>query len=94
MADIAVSQSKRATRVAGAAGGARSRLTAFDRTFATLTRLAAILVLVLLGAVMVSLVSGSWLAFSTFGLGFLFTSAWNPVTDQYGALPPPSPARW
>ncbi len=29
----------------------------------------------------------SHLSLSTFGLSFLWTSAWNPVTNQFGALP-------
>ena len=85
MADIAVTQSKRAARSRTAPETTRSRLRTFDVVFGNLTRAAAILVLILLGAVLVSLVSGSWLAFSTFGPAFLWTSAWNPVTDQYGA---------
>jgi phosphate transport system permease protein len=35
----------------------------------------------------VMLVLGSWPAIQKFGLGFLWTSAWNPVTGQFGALP-------
>ncbi len=30
---------------------------------------------------------GSRLSLGTFGLGFLWSSAWNPVTGQFGALP-------
>ena len=85
MADIAVTRSKPAARSRTSPANARLRLRTFDAVFGNLTRAAAILVLVLLGAVLVSLVSGSWLAFSTFGPAFLWTSAWNPVTDQYGA---------
>jgi phosphate transport system permease protein len=32
------------------------------------------------------LLVGAWPALSTFKLGFLTSSIWNPVTDQYGAL--------
>ena len=28
--------------------------------------------------------SGAW---QTFGINFLFSTEWNPATDQYGALP-------
>lgn len=46
----------------------------------------ALFVLVVVG-LFVELVSGSWLALRTFGLSFLWTSQWNPVTNQFGALP-------
>ena len=85
MADIAVNQSDvRGARIV-APDRVRARLKRIDSVFAALTRTAAIAVLVLLGGVLVSLVSGSRLAFSTFGLSFLTEQSWNPVTDQYGA---------
>jgi phosphate transport system permease protein len=59
----------------------------YDILFRNATRGFAILVLVLLGGVMVALGVGAWPAFSHFGPGFLVSSAWNPVEDQYGALP-------
>jgi phosphate transport system permease protein len=58
-----------------------------DILFRQATRGFAILVLLLLGGVMVALGVGAWPAFSRFGLGFITSMAWNPVTDQYGALP-------
>ena len=58
----------------------------WDAVFSGLTRSAAIAVLILLGGVILSLILGSRLAFQTFGLSFLTTEVWNPVTDQYGAL--------
>jgi phosphate transport system permease protein len=63
------------------------RLRLSDSVFRNLTRAAAIGVLLLLTGVIVSLISGSLLAFKTFGLGFLTSQSWNPVTDNYGALP-------
>lgn len=59
-----------------------------DIVFRHLTRLAAVLVLVMLGGVIVSLGVGSVPAFKEFGLGFITTQAWNPVTDKFGALAP------
>jgi phosphate transport system permease protein len=59
-----------------------------DSLFQTLTRLSAILVLVILGGVAVSLVAGAWPAFSAFGWSFLVTESWNPVTEKFGALAP------
>jgi phosphate transport system permease protein len=38
--------------------------------------------------VILSLVVGSLPAIREFGLGFLFTQRWNPVTEKFGALAP------
>src|SRR5690606_15084433 len=35
---------------------------------------------------MVSLVIGAWPAIEQFGLGFLFSTEWDPVADVYGGL--------
>jgi phosphate transport system permease protein len=35
----------------------------------------------------VELLVNSWTSIATFGLHFLWTSEWNPVTNQFGALP-------
>ncbi len=43
--------------------------------------------LLLLSGVIVSLISGSLPALRTFGFGFLVSERWNPVTDNFGALP-------
>ncbi|TPM37731.1 phosphate ABC transporter permease subunit PstC [Mesorhizobium sp. B2-3-4] len=59
-----------------------------DSIFHGLTRAAAILVLVLLGGVAISLIAGAWPALSTFGLSFVTTESWNPVTEKFGALAP------
>ncbi|MBV8910438.1 MAG: phosphate ABC transporter permease subunit PstC [Gammaproteobacteria bacterium] len=59
-----------------------------ERAFRSATFVAATLVLLLLGGVAVSLLIGSWPAFSRFKLAFLTREIWNPVTDQYGALAP------
>jgi phosphate transport system permease protein len=63
------------------------RLRLGDALFRHLTRAAAIAVLLLLSGVIVSLIQGSIPALRTFGLGFLISERWNPVTDLYGALP-------
>jgi phosphate transport system permease protein len=63
------------------------RLRLSDVAFRHLTRAAAIGVLVLLSAVIVSLISGSIPALRTFGFGFLVSDRWNPVTEKFGALP-------
>ncbi|MFO1082830.1 MAG: phosphate ABC transporter permease subunit PstC [Reyranellaceae bacterium] len=59
-----------------------------DRVFHGLTRIAALVVLLLLSGVIVSLVHGSLPALSAFGLGFLGSEVWNPVTEKFGALAP------
>src|SRR5262245_39021728 len=59
-----------------------------EGVFRGATLAAALLVLLLLGGVAVSLVVGSWPAFSHFRFAFLTTEVWNPVTDKFGALAP------
>jgi phosphate transport system permease protein len=59
-----------------------------DLLFRNLTRLAAFAVLALLGAIIGSLIVGSMPSFHAFGFGFLTSSEWNPVKEQYGALIP------
>ncbi|MGH6769787.1 MAG: phosphate ABC transporter permease subunit PstC [Xanthobacteraceae bacterium] len=59
-----------------------------DSAFRWLTRLAAILVLLLLGGVIIALIDGSMLALRTFGFSFLVEEHWNPVTEKFGALAP------
>jgi len=56
--------------------------------FKSVTMASAGLVLVLLLGVLLALVHGAWPALTTFRLGFLTSSIWNPVTDQFGALAP------
>ena len=60
------------------------RLRLRDALFHQLTRAAAAGVLILLGAVIISLIIGSLPALSTFGFGFLFDQRWNPVTESSG----------
>jgi phosphate transport system permease protein len=66
--------------------GRRQRIQ--DMLFRRSTEFFALCVLLLLGGVMVSLFIGAWPAFQRFGLGFLFTEAWNPVTEKFGAWAP------
>jgi phosphate transport system permease protein len=64
------------------------RLRTSDLVFHGLTRAAALFVLLLLSGVILALIIGSVPALSTFGLSFITTEVWNPVTDQFGALAP------
>jgi phosphate transport system permease protein len=63
------------------------RLRLGDAAFRNVTRAAAIGVLVLLSGVIISLIDGSIPAIRTFGFDFLVSQRWNPVTDNFGALP-------
>ena len=85
MADIAFEQTTATASRTPGSRTSRRRLDRFDRGFAVLTQAAAIAVLLILAGVLFSLLRGSWLAFSTFGFGFLIDQSWNPVTDRYGA---------
>ena len=68
-----------AARLHGAAAG--------DRVFRLVLTIAALAIPTLLGFLVLELASGSRLAVSKFGLHFLTTSTWDPVADQFGALP-------
>ena len=56
-----------------------------DVFFRNATLFFASLVLILLGAIIFSLASKSIPIFQQFGLGFLTSTAWNPVTLEFGA---------
>jgi phosphate transport system permease protein len=64
------------------------RQTLLDMLFRGITRVSAFGVLVLLAAIIGSLVIGSMPAIEAFGFGFLTSSDWDPVNDQFGALIP------
>ncbi len=64
------------------------RLGQGDAFFRSLTKAAAVGVLIVLSAIFASLVAGASLAFETFGFGFVYSEAWNPVTEKFGALAP------
>ncbi len=57
-----------------------------DRLFAGLATGSAWLTLALLGGIILSLVLGAWPALQTFGLGFLFSTDWDPVQSKFGGL--------
>jgi len=71
----------------GARAKVLDRLRLGDAAFRQVTRAAAFGVLLLLSGVIISLIAGSLPAIRTFGLGFLVSEHWNPVTDNFGALP-------
>ena len=57
-----------------------------DRIFGFMALVAALLTLGLLIGILVSLVVGAWPAISKYGLGFLTSSVWDPVKNEYGGL--------
>jgi len=64
-----------------------SRSTGLDGFFKGATWFFAMVILLVLAAIIISLIISSVPAISRFGLGFLFSTAWNPVTEDFGALP-------
>ncbi len=76
---IAASRATPRTRSGGSAG---------DAIFAAAAKASGILVLVLLGAIIVSLFIGGWPAFRAFGAHFIFNADWDPVQEVFGAAVP------
>jgi phosphate transport system permease protein len=68
--------------------GVRAPSAAGDILFGGLTRIAALITLLLLGGIIISLIIGSWPTIERFGPSFLWTAEWNPPADIYGALIP------
>jgi phosphate transport system permease protein len=59
-----------------------------DTVFRNTTRAFAFLVFISLFGVMLTLIVGSLPAIHKYGFGFLTSSEWNPVTEQFGGLVP------
>jgi phosphate transport system permease protein len=57
-----------------------------DAVFGWAARGSAILTLGLLAAILLSLLVGAWPAIEKYGLGFLTSSVWDPVSGEYGGL--------
>ena len=89
MTDLSLDAAAASPRAIDAARANRLKAFKFrDSTFRNLTCASAIFVLLMLGGVIIALIMGAWLALSTFGVDFLTTQAWNPVTEKFGALAP------
>ena len=56
-----------------------------DPLFAGVARLSGLFVLLLLGSLILSLFIGGLKAFGRFGAGFLWSTAWDPVHEVFGA---------
>ena len=59
-----------------------------DLRFRLLTLAAALLVVAIFLGVLTALILGAWPAIKAFGVAFLWTEKWNPVTEKFGALGP------
>lgn len=57
-----------------------------DRIFGWLAKSAALFTLVILIAILVSLTISAWPAIDRFGLGFLTSTTWDPVQEDFGGL--------
>ncbi|HTU80687.1 MAG TPA: phosphate ABC transporter permease subunit PstC [Candidatus Acidoferrales bacterium] len=62
-------------------------IAAIDFAFLALVYVAAAVFVLLVAMLFLELVRGSWPSLQAFGARFLWTSHWNPVTSQFGALP-------
>ena len=62
---------------------ARQRMA--DTAFRHVTLGFALFVLLMLGGIIASLIWGAYPVFEKFGLGYITSRDWNPVTDQFGA---------
>jgi phosphate transport system permease protein len=58
-----------------------------DRLYQLLTRAAALILVLLVGALVVVLARAAWPSINAFGWRFLVTSTWDPVAEHFGALP-------
>lgn len=57
-----------------------------DKVFGLLAKGAAVLTLCLLLAILTSLTISAWPAINKYGLGFLTSTAWDPVAEEFGGL--------
>ncbi len=60
---------------------------AADRVFSLVTLILALAILALLFGIALALIAGSRQSLKAFGWRFLISTEWDPVNDQFGALP-------
>ncbi len=58
-----------------------------DRVFKTVLFLGGVLIIILLSAIFLSLVFSAFPSLKEFGVKFLFSKSWDPVNNQFGAVP-------
>jgi phosphate transport system permease protein len=56
-----------------------------DIALAGLAGSAAVVVIVIIGGIVWKVIEGAWPAIQEFGISFIWDSAWNPVTEVFGA---------
>lgn len=59
-----------------------------DILFALLVKLAALIVLLMMGGIIISLIISSWPSIHQFGFAFLWNKTWDAPNEQFGALVP------
>ncbi|MBT0723682.1 phosphate ABC transporter permease PstC [Rosenbergiella sp. S61] len=59
-----------------------------DVIFSLLVKVAALIVLLMLGGIILSLIISSWPSIHQFGFSFLWTKTWDAPNEQFGALVP------
>jgi phosphate transport system permease protein len=57
-----------------------------DRIFGWMAKAAALFTLAMLIAILISLTISAWPAISKYGLGFLTSTTWDPVKEEFGGL--------
>ncbi|HXJ02098.1 MAG TPA: phosphate ABC transporter permease subunit PstC [Micropepsaceae bacterium] len=84
MVDLALSQD-----LSASTSSARlRRFHASDRSFRRAALASAFAILAMFAGILWSLTAGAWPALKAFGISFLWTQSWNPVTEKFGALVP------
>ena len=83
----ATSETETSSPGRAAAAASLERADYGDRLFKGLLTLAALVVPTLLGFLIYELWTGSSLAIARFGLDFVTSSTWDPVAEEFGALP-------
>jgi phosphate transport system permease protein len=84
MVDLALNQD-----LSASSSSARLRgFHASDRTFRRIALSCALVILAMFVGILWSLTAGAWPAIKAFGVPFLWTESWNPVTEKFGALAP------
>jgi phosphate transport system permease protein len=76
---------ERTAHVRSLIGTARSRLG--DTVFYTLCFASALSILFIIVGLLWELTESSWLSISKFGFGFITSSKWDPVAENFGAAP-------
>jgi len=69
------------------AGARRARRRFGDRGFREITRAAGLAPLVLVAGMAAVMAHAAWPSLRRFGWAFITTSNWDPVAEQFGALP-------